>query len=89
MGHGAVEALPSHETQRLTPGRAKSQVPRARTSRAREGKVPGTASTCGTGGRTSGIVGMLGHGVDRSRARFHLARVSGARVRAESRETSL
>ena len=27
-GHGAVEAFPSHETQRLAQGRAKSQVPR-------------------------------------------------------------
>ena len=27
-GHGAVEAFPCHETQRLAPGRAKSQVPR-------------------------------------------------------------
>ena len=27
-GHGAVEALPSHETQRLAPGKAESQVPR-------------------------------------------------------------
>ena len=40
-----MEAFPSHETQRLAPGRAKSKVPRARTSRAGEGKVPGTAST--------------------------------------------
>ena len=27
-GHGAVDAFPSNETQRLAPGRAKSQVPR-------------------------------------------------------------
>ena len=31
-GHGAVEAFPSHGTQRLAPGRAKSQVPRVRTA---------------------------------------------------------
>ena len=53
-------SIPSHETQRLAPGRAKSKVPRVRASRAGEGKVPGTASTHVTGGRTSGIVGMLG-----------------------------
>ena len=46
-GHGAVEVFPSHETKRLAPGRAKSQVPRVSTSRAGEGKVPGTARrTC-------------------------------------------
>ena len=43
--HVAVEAFPSHETQRLAQERTKSQVPRARTV---------------TGGRTTGIVGMLG-----------------------------
>ena len=43
-GHGAVEAFPSHETQRLAPGSAKSR----------------NRETHGTGGRTSGVVGMLG-----------------------------
>ena len=42
---GVLMCFQAHETQRLAPG---------------EGKVPHTASTHGTGARTSGIVGMLG-----------------------------